>query len=253
MEESNSSSSQVSGAQCSGEHSGERHEDISHEGAPTQDLHSRDGFAQDAHFVGAPLGNAYASSGNSAQIQPEQSGGHAFLRGVGSFLLTIVIVIVLFVLIRTFIFQSYEIPSGSMEETIQTGDLVFSEKISYYLGDPQRGDIVTFIDPMQPDRTLIKRVIAIGGQSVELRDGYVYVDGIKQDEPYVNGLPSYPLESTSSKRITYPYTVPEGEIWVMGDNRTNSQDSRYFGSVPVSSVTGRAVFKYWPLNDIGLL
>lgn len=155
--------------------------------------------------------------------------------------------------LRAFVFQAYEIPSGSMEETIMTGDMVFSEKVSYYFSEPSPGDIVTFADPEIPSRILIKRVIATEGQKVDLRDGDVYVDGKKLDEPYTDGKPSYPLSNAYGISITYPYTVPEGEIWVMGDNRTNSQDSRYFGAVPVHSVTGKAVLKYWPLSSFGVL
>ena len=154
-------------------------------------------------------------------------------------------------LLREFVFQAYEIPSGSMEETIMTGDMVFAEKVSYYFRDVQQGDIVTFTDPNNSERTLIKRVIAVGGQTVDINDedGLVYVDGVALDEDYTIGL-TYTL---SNSDITYPYTVPEGYIWVMGDNRTNSQDSRYFGAVPVSSVEARAVLVYWPLTDFGLL
>ncbi len=152
-------------------------------------------------------------------------------------------------LLRTFVFGAYAIPSASMETTIMTGDMVFSEKVSYYVRAPQSGDIVTFTDPETPSRTLIKRVIATEGQTITLKDGKVLVDGVALDEEYTNGKPSYELAST----ITFPYTVPQGYVWVMGDNRTNSQDSRYFGAIPVSSITGRAAIIYWPLNHLGLL
>ncbi len=188
-----------------------------------------------------------------APAEAPRAKGGGFLNALGSVLFTIVVVIVLVFLIRTFVFQSYDIPSGSMEETIQTGDLVFSEKVTYYFSDPARGDIVTFIDPEDSSRTLIKRVIATGGQTVDLKDGDVYVDGVKQSEPYTDGKPSYPLNGAGGADIAYPYTVPEGSLWVMGDNRTNSQDSRYFGAVPASSVTGKAVFTYWPIGSIGPL
>ena len=153
--------------------------------------------------------------------------------------------------LRTYVFQTYEIPSGSMESTIMTGDMVFAEKVSYYLRDPEPGDIVTFQDPEIPGRILIKRCIAVAGQTVEINDedGLVYVDGRPLSEPYTCGLPSYQLQSD----VSYPYTVPEDSIWVMGDNRTNSQDSRYFGSVPMSSVTGRGAFIYWPFGHFGML
>ena len=87
-------------------------------------------------------------------------------------------------------------------------------------------------------------------------DGVVYVDGEPLDEPYTDGKPSYPLPTHSSQLssdIAYPYVVPEGCIWVMGDNRTNSQDSRYFGAIPVSSVTSKAQFVFWPLEDAGTI
>ena len=138
--------------------------------------------------------------------------------------------------LRTYVFTAYEIPSGSMEETIMTGDMVFAEKVSYYFRDPQPGDIVTFSDPEIPGRTLIKRCIATAG--------------VAQTETYTHGKPTLPLTNST---ITFPYTVPSGYIWVMGDNRTNSQDSRYFGAVPASSVTGRGVLVYWPVPDFGLL
>lgn len=149
--------------------------------------------------------------------------------------------------------QAYAIPSGSMEGTILVGDRVYSERISYYLHEPEAGDIITFHDPKAPDRILIKRVVATGGQTIDLVDGRVIVDGEPLDEPYVNGKPSYPLDPAWDVELSYPYTIPSGQLWVMGDNRTNSQDSRYFGTIPVDSVTGKAVFTYWPVPRIGLL
>ena len=140
---------------------------------------------------------------------------------------------------------------ASMEKTIMTGDRVLAEKVSYYLRDPEPGDIVMFEDPEIPGRLLLKRCIAVGGQTVDINDedGLVYVDGVALSEPYTRGLPSYTLASD----VSYPYTVPEGYLWMMGDNRTNSQDSRFFGAIPVSSVTGRGALVYWPLNDFSLL
>ena len=155
--------------------------------------------------------------------------------------------------LKTFVFQPYQIPSGSMEETIMTGDLVFSEKVSYYIREPEVGDIVTFDDPEVAGRTLIKRVVAVGGQMVTLNNGHVYVDGVMASEAHTQGA-SYPLDRHAlNAQILYPYTVPLGYVWVMGDNRENSADSRYFGAIPSSSISGRAMLVYWPLQDIGLL
>lgn len=171
-----------------------------------------------------------------------------------SLLIMIAVVALITIGLRLFIFVPYEIPSGSMEDTIMTGDMVFSEKVSYYTREPAYGDIVTFADPEVAGRTLIKRVIATGGQTVEMIDGTVWVDGVPLDEPYTLGKPSLPFEKTAiDVSIIYPYTVPEGYVWVMGDNRTASQDSRYFGAVKASSITGRAAFVYWPVSDIGPL
>ena len=176
------------------------------------------------------------------------------MRGWISVFILVALVALITVGLRTFVFVPYEIPSGSMEETIMTGDMVFSEKVSYYLRAPQRGDIVTFDDPEVAGRTLIKRVIATGGQTVDLEDGKVVVDGVVLDEPYTNGKESYPLAHTASDvSLSFPFTVPDGYLWVMGDNRTASQDSRYFGAIPKSSVTGRAAIIYWPFNEIKLL
>lgn len=169
--------------------------------------------------------------------------------GCFRFIWMLVLVVVLTFGLRTFLFQPYEIPSGSMEETIMPGDMVFSEKVSYYFREPAQGDIVTFQDTQMDNRVLIKRCIAVGGQTVDLKNGVVYVDGVPLSEPYTKGMPSNPLNS----KITYPYVVPEGYIWVMGDNRLSSADSRVFGAVPVENVNGRAFFTYWPIDSIGLL
>lgn len=162
--------------------------------------------------------------------------------------MVVVVALVLAWGITNFIAQPYEIPSGSMEDTIEIGDRVLSEKVSYRMGEPSYGDIVTFHDVEDYDRILIKRVIATGGQTVDLKDGTVYVDGQALSESYTQGKPSYELTGST---IAFPYTVPEGYIWVMGDNRTNSQDSRWFGAVPVSNITGRAFFRYFPFTRIG--
>lgn len=151
--------------------------------------------------------------------------------------------------ITNFVVTPYQIPSASMTQTILEGDRVLSEKVSYYGGSPEPGQIVTFNDVEGSGSVLIKRCIATEGQTVDLIDGVVYVDGNPLDEPYTLGRPSEDLDSG----IVYPHTVPEGCIWVMGDNRTNSQDSRWFGDVPVENITGHAFFRYWPIDRIGSL
>ena len=93
----------------------------------------------------------------------------------------------------------------------------------------------------------------MGGQTVDLVDGKVVVDGVALDEPYTQGKVSEPLNPAPDADVSYPFTVPEGRLWVMGDNRTNSQDSRYFGAIEESSVTGHAVLVYWPFQNFGAL
>ena len=171
-------------------------------------------------------------------------------RSVLSFALTLAVVIGVVFLLKTFVYQAYSIPTGSMEETIMPGDMVFAEKLSYEFGEPKPGDIVTFQDPRSAEsRILIKRVIAVGGQVVDIADGKVVIDGVPQDEPYVLGVTG-PLATYD---VDYPYTVPDNCIWVMGDNRQSSSDSRAFGAIPLELVKERAVFIYWPFNHFGSL
>lgn len=171
-------------------------------------------------------------------------------------LLTVALALVLAIVVRLFVAETFEIPSGSMLETIQLGDRLVGEKVTLRLGGPHQGDIVTFDDPEGTGMTLIKRVIATEGQVVDLQDGNVVIDGAVIDEPYVLGKPSYELDGHAdnlSENVSFPYTVPEGHLWVMGDNRTNSLDSRYFGAIPVSTVTSRAVCIYWPPADARMI
>lgn len=152
--------------------------------------------------------------------------------------------------VKTFLVQPFVIPTGSMIPTIEIGNRVLAEKITFRFSRPPRyDDIVVFNDPRGEHPALIKRTIAVAGQSVDLRAGAVYVDNVKLNEPYTHGQPSVALDSS----IQYPFRVPNGDIWVMGDNRTNSGDSRYFGPIPLTSVQGRAVWTYWPLQAFGAL
>ena len=181
----------------------------------------------------------------SAVIVPEEESG-----GYWRWLLeTVLMVALAFLLaqgIKTFIVQPFVIPTGSMETTIMTGDRVLAEKIMYRFGEPEPGDIVVFDDPMDRHPQLIKRVIAVAGQTLDIKDGHVYVDGEQLDEPYLNGVPT---NNPGSEPL--PITIPDGQVWLMGDNRPNSGDSRFIGPQPISAIHGRAFAVYWPLNRIG--
>ena len=171
---------------------------------------------------------------------------------------------------KTFVAQAFFIPTGSMLPQLQLGDRVIVSKVSYRLHDPNRGDIVVFHNPNPPPdepesvperavrevleafgirapstEEFIKRVIGLPGETVEGRDGRVYVDGLELVEPY---LPEGTVTSDFS-----PVQVPEGTLWVMGDNRRGSLDSRSFGPVDRSTVVGRAVVKAWPVPDMSFL
>ena len=150
-------------------------------------------------------------------------------RGLLEIVVLVVVALAAAFLLRTFVAEPFIIPSGSMEDTLKVGDRLVGEKITYRTSSPKVGDIVTFEDPESPGTILIKRVIAIEGQVVSLQDGKVVVDGVVLDEPYTEGKPSEALDRHSAalaENVSYPYTVPAGSVWVMGDNRTNSLDSR---------------------------
>lgn len=164
---------------------------------------------------------------------------------------TVVLVALAFALaqgIKAYVVQPFIIPTGSMIPTIEIGDRILADKLVFrFTREPQAGDIVVFDDPSDQHPQLIKRVIAVAGQTVDIRDGKVVVDGETLDEPYTYGKETVPGTED------LPVTVPDGELWLMGDNRPESGDSRFFGSRPVSSVRGRAFWTYWPPNRFGKL
>lgn len=181
---------------------------------------------------------------------------NSFVRNVIEWVVVFAVALLVMLGVRTFVVEPYVVPSGSMETTIEIGDQVFAQKVSTELGQmPQAGDIIVFYNPegTSDHDILIKRVIATAGQTVDLQDGRVVVDGTVLDEPYAQGE-SWPLANQmAGADVSFPYTVPEGCVWVMGDNRENSADSRYFGAVSQDEIIGVAFFRYWPINRIGLL
>src|SRR5574342_540547 len=178
---------------------------------------------------------------------------------------SIVIAVILAFFIRTFVVQAFKIPTGSMEQNLLIGDHLLVNKFLFAptaspierallpIGMIQRRDVVVFKYPEEPERDFIKRVIGLPGETVELREKKVYIDGKPLDEPYVHFLePPGPAagefhEVTSfDVRERYgPVTVPPNHYFVMGDNRDNSQDSRYWGFLPRDYVKGKALVIYW--------
>jgi signal peptidase I len=172
---------------------------------------------------------------------------------------TLLIAVLAAVLLRVFIVQPYYIPSASMEPTLHgcpgcNDDHVLVDKISYDVHGVRVGDIVVFHKPPNaqvPEDVLIKRVIALGGQRISMRKGRVYVNGGVLDEGYLNQ--DHSCYATDPSENFGPRTVPAGDVFVMGDNRCNSEDSREFGPISTSSIIGRAFMIVWPLNRIQFL
>jgi len=171
----------------------------------------------------------------------------------------IIIAIILAFIIRKFVIQAYKIPSGSMLETLQIGDHILVNKFIYYLKDPQRGDIIVFKYPKDKKRDFIKRLVALPGETIEIRDKKVYINGILLDEPYAvfndsenifnKNHPAYYIDLYARNRDNFgPKVIPEDSYFMMGDNRDYSQDSRYWGFLDQELIEGKALIIYWSWN-----
>lgn len=171
------------------------------------------------------------------------------LRNTVEWVVVIVGAVLIALLIRNFVVQSYQIPSGSMMETLQEGDRVLVNHLSYRLHDVNRGDVIVFERPENSPGApgepadLIKRAIGLPGEVIQTIDGVVHIDGQPLDEPYLT-------PGTLTLDIDEPVTVPEGQVFVLGDNRGNSEDSRYIGPIDIDTVEGRAFAIIWPLSRI---
>ncbi len=163
-------------------------------------------------------------------------------------LLGIVVVafVLVFGIIRPFVVEAFRIPSESMVPTLEVGDRVLANKFIYRFTEPERGDVVVF-DSVEEgnDDTLIKRVAGVKGDEIRVQGGTLFVNGETQDEPYLSQYP--PDRSTPYG----PETVPEDHVFMLGDNRGNSGDSRVFGPVPVKNIKGEAFLVFWPPSHIG--
>ncbi|HJZ70311.1 MAG TPA: signal peptidase I [Vicinamibacterales bacterium] len=177
---------------------------------------------------------------------------------------SIVIAVILALFIRTFVVQAFKIPTGSMEENLLIGDhllvnkFIFAPTVSAIeravlpVGTIRRGDVIVFKYPEEPERDFIKRVIGLPGETVELKEKKVYINGKGLDESYVHFLQP-PGQNSEFHEVTSfdvrerygPVTVPPDHFFVMGDNRDNSQDSRYWGFLPRDYVKGKALIIYW--------
>ncbi|MBC8122639.1 MAG: signal peptidase I [Gemmatimonadaceae bacterium] len=159
---------------------------------------------------------------------------------------TIVVAVVLALFIRTFVAEARYIPSGSMEPTLQIDDRLIVEKLSYDFTKPQRRDVIVFMPPKKTniDQAFIKRVIGLPGDTIQVTGGKVVINGVPQQESFIAQPPEYEMPTMR---------VPEGQYFVMGDNRNNSFDSHLWGFLPRENVIGRASFRFWPINRVGLI
>jgi signal peptidase I len=179
---------------------------------------------------------------------------------------SIVIAVILALFIRTFVVQAFKIPTGSMEPNLLIGDhllvnkFVFAptlsgaERILLPMTDVRRGDVVVFKYPEDPERDFIKRVIGLPGETIQLKDHRIHVNGQPIDEPYAHYMPRQDnpgLHETTSEDVRDQYgpvVVPANAVFVMGDNRDNSQDSRYWGFLPKENIKGKALMIYWSFD-----
>ncbi|MGB3312468.1 MAG: signal peptidase I [Nodosilinea sp.] len=188
----------------------------------------------------------------AASADSEQASGgrwRSLWAGQWSNLRVLAIALAIALTVRVLIAEPRYIPSNSMDPTLHIGDRLLVDKVSYRWQSPHRGDVVVFAPPPQLTRlgyetgqAFIKRIIGEPGQTVEVVQGQVLVDGQPLQEPYILEPPAYTLN---------PVTVPPGQVFVMGDNRNDSNDSHVWGSLPQQNIIGRARFRFWPLDRLG--
>jgi len=180
------------------------------------------------------------------------------IRGILEWVGVVAGALVVAFIVKTFLFQAYYIPSPSMEPTLHVGDRIIVNKLSYQLHEVNRGDIVVFASPEgETDgiSDLIKRVVGLPGETVEVREGRIFIDGDLLLEPYldepdITGAFREPPGCVGADDGRNRCTIGDGHVFVMGDNRPNSKDSRYFGPIDTDSITGRAFIRLWPIGDI---
>lgn len=164
---------------------------------------------------------------------------------------TIAFVGSLFIVIYLFILQPNQVKGDSMEPTFQSGDYIITSKITYKFKKIERGDVVVFNSPKNPDIEYIKRIIGLPGDKVEVRNNEVYVNDQILPETYISAKTN--LWETGYLKEGVPIIVPENFIFVMGDNRPRSSDSREFGPVPISSIVGTVIYRYFPPQKMGVI
>ncbi len=177
-----------------------------------------------------------------AESQEKEEKRSGFMRFVIDVVETLILSIVLFAAINM-VSARIRVDGASMEPTLQSGEFVIVNKLAYFFGDPEVGDIIVFHFPRDPDQEYIKRIIGLPGDRVEVKNGEVFVNDQILDEDYIAASPAY----------NEVWDVPADSLFVLGDNRNNSSDSHSWGSVPLDFVIGKATFIYWPPTEWGIL
>lgn len=177
-------------------------------------------------------------------MQAEEQTGSRSKSIVREFIETIVLTLLIYFLVRTFLFENYRVLGHSMDPTLENDQFLVVNKLGYRLHEPERGDIIVFRDPRTDERKLIKRVVGLPGEMLEIKDGQVYVNDYLLDEPYVANPGRYSQSATP---------IPEEEYFVLGDNRNNSSDSHNWGTLSRQEIVGQAWISYWPPTLWGLI
>jgi signal peptidase I len=235
------------------------------EGAPTTPDADDGLLRRQAREQGAPVGETDAEGAPGDQQAPDDAPAapakpKSSVRNLLEWVGVIGGAILIAVVVRTFVFQTFWIPTPSMAPTLVKDDRVLVNKLSYRFHDPRRGDVVVFErppnEPAGETKDLIKRVIGLPGDHLSIHDGKVFVDGQSLDEPYTHGKPTLNPGPCGKGKVTGLYTdagmeVPEGTVFVMGDNRTDSHDGRCFGPIDQDLIVGRAFLIIWPPSKAG--
>ncbi len=213
-------------------------------------------FAEGVAAPEAPAGDSAPQPGRVASAtgkRPRRT------RWIIECIAIVVVAVLIAVLLRAFVVQTFYIPSQSMTPTLQIGDRILVNKLSYKLHGVGRGDIIVFGRPPLEEQTcspppvndLVKRVIGLPGETVSLDHGHVDINGKRLSEPWLPpGVLTTPGPGNTAFNLSHPFVVPKGDYYLMGDNRSESCDSRYWGPIPKSLIVGKVAMRIWPISRI---
>ncbi len=181
--------------------------------------------------------NASMTADKGTQMQADEEPRSRARSALREFVETVVFTLLIYFLVRHFLFENYKVVGHSMDLTLHDNQYLVVNKLGYRLHEPQRGDIIVFRDPRDPERKLIKRIIGLPDDTLEIQQGQIFVNGQLLNEPYTQSPGRYSMPST---------LIPAGHYFVLGDNRNNSSDSHNWGTLPRDEIIGKAWLSYWP-------